>query len=515
MLPGCNILLIVADQLRADALGCYGNQICRTPHLDNLAASGAQLTDCMVTQPTCTPSRASILSGCYPSTLRSRMVGCTTPDDPRFLPRLLSNAGYRTASIGKIHLAPQKREPELVAQTQGSNGDYDYYGFQEVDLVNGHGMNCFGPGYTAWLSRRWPDHAQQRAATQPLSPGINNASGSLRTQTWTLPAEAHAGEYIAQQAGAWLRNAAVDPKRQPFFLHVSFPDPHAPFVVPEPYAHMYEPDGMPDPLPPVTYTSDPTPLQLDAYFGACSHLENGRTSDRVIGTPPDNYARYSAADWKAAKAIYYGMITLLDDQIGRILQVLADTRLDDNTIVVFLADHGEYMGDHGFAGKGFLYQSAIQTPLILRGPGIRAGARLAGIASTVDIAPTLLDLIGVPEPAGLNGVSMAKALVAGGPLPRTAALTENDDDFVPMKARALTTSDWKCVWYCGEALGELYHRKNDPHELRNLWQDEAYQQVKTELLQRLLEEVVCALDVSNGRVQAPRAPVPKWLPKMG
>jgi len=102
----------------------------------------------MVTQPTCTPSRASILTGCYPSALRTRMVGCRTPDDPRMLPRILGQNGYRTASIGKIHLAPQGQEAGLIEATRQPGGGYDYYGFQEIDLINGHGERCFGPQYT-------------------------------------------------------------------------------------------------------------------------------------------------------------------------------------------------------------------------------------------------------------------------------------------------------------------------------------------------------------------------------
>jgi arylsulfatase A-like enzyme len=104
--PRPNVILILADESRADALSCFGNPVCRTPHLDALAASGTQFNQCMITCPTCTPSRASILSGCFPSAIRSRMVGCVTPDDPRLLPRVLGKAGFDTVSIGKIHLSP-------------------------------------------------------------------------------------------------------------------------------------------------------------------------------------------------------------------------------------------------------------------------------------------------------------------------------------------------------------------------------------------------------------------------
>ena len=139
-----NILLIIADELRADALSSYGNPICATPHLDRLAASGTRFADCVVTQPTCTPSRASLLTGCFPSVLKSRMVGCHTPDDPRFLGHVLQAAGYRSVSIGKIHLQPQRAEPHAVAAAMADEASDGYFGFAEVDLVNGHGDGCFG-----------------------------------------------------------------------------------------------------------------------------------------------------------------------------------------------------------------------------------------------------------------------------------------------------------------------------------------------------------------------------------
>ncbi|NED98883.1 sulfatase family protein [Phytoactinopolyspora halotolerans] len=500
-----HILMILADELRADALGCFGNRICRTPNLDALAAAGTVLTQCMVTQPTCTPSRASMLTGCYPSALRSRMVGCHTPDDPRFVPRVLSRAGYRTASVGKLHLIPQSDEVARLERAHADGEPPDYYGFAEVDLVNGHGMGANGPSYTRWLTARVPDAVERMAAAEPLSPGVNNATGSLRSHTWTLPPEVHSGEYITDRAVEFLTGHAERDDR-PFFLHVSFPDPHHPNTAPEPYAGMYDPERMPPPIPPVNEADGATPLQLAAYRG-------GGRRDPVIGTPPDEYARYTLADWQATKAIYYGMVTLLDTQIGRILSALRSTGLDRDTVVVFATDHGDYLGDHGMMGKGFGYDGAIRTPVIVSGPGVAAGRRLDGVASTVDLAPTLLDYAGVEEPEGIQGVSMRAALDGTGSLPRDAALTENDDDFVPTRARTLTTRTWKLTWYCGSADGELYDRVGDPEERRNVWHEPVSEKVKTELLVQLLEQVACAVDTANGRRQPPSPPVPKWLPR--
>ncbi len=504
-----NILLILADELRADALGCYGNAICRTPNLDRLAAQGACLEQCMITQPTCTPSRASILTGCFPSALRSRMVGCVTPDDPRFLPRVLRSAGYRTASIGKIHLVPQGEEPAHVERTRQSDGTLDYYGFEHVDLVNGHGMHCFGPAYNDWLTERVPD-ARARIATAPrLSPGVN--AGKIATERWTLPPEVHAGEYIADRTSDYLRDAAA--RNEPFFLHLSFNDPHHPFTVPTPYAGMYRPEDMPPPLPPVSEAGGATKLQIGAFRGGATEFVDGRKADRLIGTPPADYKNIPVADWQGTKAVYYGMVSLLDAQIGRVLRTLDETGLSDGTLVVFASDHGEYLGDHGFCGKGFHYDSVIRTPLILRGPGIPAGQRIDGIASTVDLAPTLLDWASVPVPDTVQGISMRAALTDGKALPRDAALTENDDDFVPMRARTLTTRDWKITLYAGCDDGELYDRRHDPHELRNRWRDPQCFQIRQALLATLADHLICAVDGANGRIQHPARPVARFLPQ--
>ena len=489
-----NILLIWADELRADALGCFGNTIVKTPNLDRLAKRGTVFEQCMVTQPTCTPCRASVLTGCFPSAIRSRMVGCYTPDDPRFLPRVLGDHGYRTASIGKIHLVPQRAEQALINDHKAIDGTLDYYGFQEIDLVDGHGSGNFGDSWEAAREEMAPDWRERRDARRKLD-GVGS------THVYELPAEIHSSNYIAEKTREFLRNA----DDRPFFLHVSFPDPHHPFTVPEPYASMYKPEEVPAPLPPVTESVDATNLQLGVFHGESSGLDKSRRSDRIIGTPPAKYSEYTTANWRLSKAIYYGMITLMDDAIGRILETLDETGLSENTIVVFLSDHGEYMGDHGFLGKGFHYDSVIRTPLIFAGPEIKQ-QRIDQVESVIDIAPTLLEMVGADEPEGTQGISLKEVLYGSAEPPRDAVMTENDDDFVPMQVRTLTTKDWKLTYYLNHSLGELYDRKRDPEEMTNLWQSAEHSDIKNELILRLLAEVIAATDLSNGRRQSPEVP---------
>jgi len=489
-----NVVLIMCDELRADALGCYGNPHVHSPNIDRLASTGTRFAQCMITQPTCTPSRASILSGVYPSALRTRMVGCWTPDDDRLLPRVLSRHGYRTAAIGKIHLVPQRDEPGAIERTLTAEGRYDYYGFQEIDLVNGHGDGCFGPRYTPWVHGRVPDAGRAVAKAE---------SGSGLTRPYALPADLHSTRYIADRTIEFLDSAGSDP----YLLLVSFPDPHHPFCVPEPYASMYDPARLQPPIPPVVNTSSPTDRQILAY-------RSGNASrDPVIGTPPHDYAGIDDAEWRRVKAIYYGMVSLIDEHVGRILDAIAVSESAERTLVVFVSDHGEYLGDHGFYGKGFHYDSVLHTPLIVAGPGVRSGATVDHVTSTLDIAPTILDIIGVEEPEGVQGTSLRETLAVGSRPQREYALTENDDDFARMRARTLTTDAWKITYYANERQGELYDRRSDPDEMTNLWDDAAFGHIRSRLLEHLLLEVLCSIDVSNGRRQSPSAAPGKWLPR--
>ena len=496
-----NILMILSDELRADALGCFGNPVVATPAIDRLAREGTRFDQCMVTQPTCTPSRASILSGCYPSTLRSRMVGCYTPDDPRFLPRVLAAHGYRTASIGKLHMVPQSAEPEHLKGVMAS-GDGSYYGFQEVDLVNGHGDGCFGPRYTPWLLERVPDAAERRKQRRPYPHGVD-AFHSFLTP------EVHSSRYLAEQTEAFLDS--VD--ERPFFLHLSFADPHYPFTVPEPYASRYDPAAMPPPIPPITESRGMPALHEDVYYRRSTTLSGpgGAPVDRVIGTPPHDYSRYGTTDWQQVKAIYYGMVSILDDGVARVVAALESRGLRDDTVVVFVSDHGDYLGDHGYYGKGLAYDGVLRTPMIFAGPGIRAGRVVPGIASTLDLAPTLLDLAGAEEPEGVQGSSMRELLAGSREAVRSVALVENDDDFIPARMRTVVTAGWKLTYYLDSGEGELIDRANDPMEMTNLWRSPAHEQQRERLLRLLLEETLRSIDLRGGRRQVPAAPVPKYV----
>ena len=345
-----------------------------------------------------------------------------------------------------------------------------------------------------------PDLEERLATATPYEKGVN-------CWRWNLPEAVHSSHYIADRAVDFLEAAG----EAPYLLHVSFPDPHYPFTVPEPWASLYDPADMPPPIPAVTESFDMPELHRRVYLGPQpSASEGARPKDRVIGTPPHNYANYEEDDWRQVKAIYYGMVALLDYSVGRILEAVDRLGMTGNTIVVFISDHGDYLGDHGMYGKGLPYESALRTPLITRGPGVAAGQTISSVESTLDIAPTLLDYAGVSEPEGIQGCSLKERLSGAAPLRAGAALVENDDDFAALRMRTLVTPRWRLTYYHGQDWGELIDRERDPAEMRNLWNDPAHSAVKQRLLLQLLDEVAASIDMRNGRRQQPSAPVPKW-----
>lgn len=496
-MPPPNILLITCDEMRADCMGVAGHPVVKTPHLDRLASEGTWWPSCYVTQPTCTPSRASFLSGCYPSVMRSRMVGCWTPDDPRFLAHSFHHAGYQTASIGKLHLVPQRDEPDWLAKCLEASGHY--HGFRSVDLVNGHGDNCFGPGYTPWLEARCPDWNERRQNRRRLSENVKSC------YEWPFPPEVHSGNYLVERASQFLQQAG----EQPFFLTVSFADPHYPFTVPEPYASFYNAEDMPPPIPGPAQSIRPCEIERLVAGRVSGDPESKQKS--IIGFHSD-CQNFTLRDWQTIRATYYGMITQLDSQVGKLLDALDTSGLAANTVVIFLSDHGDYLGDHGIYGKGLSYESAIRIPFIMRGPGISSGHTVEGPGTLLDLAPTLLDWAGIEEPEGLTGVSQRAALEGQKTGIRECVMVENDDDSPPMRMRTLVTGEWKLTLFADRTSGQLYHLREDPDELNNLWEAPDYIDIQRSLERRLLDEVILAGEFRNGRKQKPAPPVPKLTP---
>jgi arylsulfatase A-like enzyme len=484
-----NVLLITTDQHKATTLAAYGDPLDATPALDRLAAQGAVFTRCRTQNPFCQPARATILTGRHPSTHGVIRNGIDLPEDTAAdsVATWFADAGFATALFGKAHFAsyfpdyPTGRF-EAVVDSAWVRPDWygPYFGFAHVELVTdvhniriapqagrwnwGFGPPPFGLHYARHLYRDGPARGVERLRLmQP------EAAGRVwdATQTWKnqLPEEDHHTTWTADRAITWL--SAVD---RPFFVWVSFADPHHPFDPPRPWCDRYKPADMRQVLP----SSPPDELSRKPPFHA-AWSRGFRGSEMEWANP--GWALFSDEERLTILAAYYGMIAQIDHQVGRILAVLDARGLAKDTLVMFSADHGDYMGDHAMILKGPIhYEALVRVPLLVRGPGFAPGSRVDDPVGTVDLAPTALRACGVPIPAAVEGRPL-------GEKPREHILTEDDILRGILAFRTLTTRRWRMTRNVHDPNGsELYDLREDPGELVNRWADPALASVRSDLL---------------------------------
>jgi len=499
-----NILILMTDQQRADSLGCYGNKVCRTPNLDRLAEQGALMTNAFVANPLCMPNRATFWTGRYPSAHGVRSNGIPLSYDEITMVRVLAEAGYETASFGKIHLQPSgllecvfpdgrrmisyesrpywertdPRQPRRFYRPD-DRMPVPHYGFQQIKLTIGHGEWPSGHYYW-WLKENHPDVFNRRGREHALRP----PTGAMQSWKSAVPAECHPTRWVCDRTIEFLRTRK-DTVR-PFLAVCSIPDPHHPFTPPAPYCFMY--DEVDIPLP--------ERREGDLEAKPPHFLRYYREGLKTSGTHEVPPSTFTDDHWREIIAHTYGMVTQIDDNLGRVLDCLDQEGLADNTIVLFTSDHGDLLGDHGLVLKGpYHMDGLVRVPMIWRMPGrIPAGRRLDGLFSTADVMDTLLDILGVEPPPGTQGISARAYLEGSGPAPRDALLVENDEEYLDLRLRTLITPDWKITVYAGQSYGELYDRRKDPGEFENLWDSPEHRDVKQALMERLMHALIEADD---------------------
>lgn len=490
-----NVVLITTDQQRADSIGAYGNEICQTPNLDRLASEGTRFDACRTQNPYCQPSRATILTGQYPSTHGVVSNGMDMPFDTeeRSIATLLGNAGYRTAIFGKAHFAtvyPIFPTGRLESVEGSAQMDPDwrgpYFGFDHCELqLFGHMLRmapimgnwnwCYGPPpfglhYAQWLFRDGVEAGSERL--RQMQP---EAAGRTwdRSQTWPnrLAEEDHATTWVADRAIDWITEAARGD--DDFFAWVSFTDPHHPMDPPAPWCDLYDPADMPLPeIHPEEFDTKP-PLHRMWSRGAAGEAGLAWANPGGANLKPRELATMIAG--------YYAMVSQLDNAIGRVLRALDDAGVADETLVIATTDHGDFLGDHQMVFKGPLhYEGLLRVPLILRGPGFEAGVTSSDPVGTIDLAPTMLEKAGITIPDWVEG----RPLLDG---PREWVLTENDHRMVfDISLRTLTTARYKITSYLGSPdQGELYDLDDDPGEFVNRWDDPSFSEVRSDLLATL------------------------------
>jgi len=419
-----------------------------------------------------------LFTGQYPSAHGVRENGIPLERHARVLPAVLRDAGYATAAFGKLHLAPYEWPAGAADDPAASESIAywhrhtsiltPYYGFEHVALTCGHGSYIYGQ-YKSEMERAQPGLCAQ------LGAALRPPTGAPESWASAMPAAQHYNTWIADKTIAWLQQ---HDHTTPFFAWCSFPDPHHPYCPPAPYCDQYDPAAL-------TFAPARRANELDdlpAFMRAC---HEGR--QKCSGLARD-LRTVSDAHYREMLAHTYGMISMVDAQIGRVLDAVAQGGCADHTLVVFLSDHGDLMGDHWLNQKGpFLFEGLVRTPAIFCLPGAAAaGTTSDALLSAVDLAPTLLDLAGVPGPDAIQGMSFAPVLRGQQEHTRGAVLIEFDEQYLANRFRQMRTTDWAITADARGDDGLLFDLRHDPDELHNLWRRAEHRSTRDALLARLL-----------------------------
>ncbi|MEM6386845.1 MAG: sulfatase-like hydrolase/transferase [Pseudomonadota bacterium] len=484
-----NILLISADQHRADCFGFEGRNI-KTPHLDQLAADGTHFSNCITPTVVCQPARASILTGqlCRTHGVHDNGIDLDPKVGEKGFAGALAASGYKTAFFGKAHFSTfHTFEATGTPECLKSSAQYPetwfgpYMGFNHVELML-VGHNWFlpekpphGQHYERWF------YADGRGDEKNARYRENASDTKDAAQTWhsKLPVAWHNSTWTADRTIEWLKHGRG---AEPFCTWVSFPDPHHPFDAPEPWSRLHDPaevdlpkhrrrtfEGRPWWHEQVL-TAEPEGDRKDAEI---------RKSYSRIGEQTDEQLREIIANT-------YGQIALIDHNVGRILIALDEAGLSENTIVIYISDHGDWLGDHGLILKGPMhYDGLLRVPMIVRGPGVPVAKKVDAPVSTLDLGPTFLDYGNADALQTQHGASL-RPLIETETATREFAL--NEWELLPTRAgvglslRTVRTKTHTLTIDQQSGAGELYDMMADPNETSNLFDDPKQATLRSKLI---------------------------------
>jgi arylsulfatase A-like enzyme len=422
-----NVVVLVTDDQRPDTIAALGNPVIRTPNLDALVRAGSTFTRAVCANPICTPSRAEILTGC--SGFRNGVLDFGGKIDPQLVAwaTAMQRGGYRTCYVGKWH----------------NNGRPSGYGYDDC-------RGLFAGGGGRWWTPRHDHHGRD----------VTGYRGWVfQTDDGRMFPERGVG--LTPEIDARFADAAVEylvePHDRPFFLHVNFTAPHDPLLMPPGYQDLYDPETIP----------------LPDNFLPQHPFDHGNLQGRDELLLP--FPR-TDRDVRADLAVYYAVISHLDQQVGRIIDALRQSGQWQRTILVFTSDHGLAVGSHGLRGKQSMYEHTIGVPLILCGPGVPADRRFAAQVYLRDLYPTICDLTAVPIPSSVTGKSFAPVL---------RGQAETIHPFVVGYfrnfQRMIRTERWKLIHYPHLGRYQLFDLLNDPGETRDLSGDPENGEILQEL----------------------------------
>ena len=464
-----NILLILSDDHARDALSCYGNTDMETPALDRIAREGMRFSHAVTPNSFCTPSRAVVLTGKYSHANGVTHLNQSFDGSQQTFPKLLQQAGYETSLFGKWH---------LISQPTG----FDFYCVQKMQgMPNNPIVFETGMPWVPWSSKDGRSYQKDGRRLQ----GYNN-------------------DCITTEALAWLKKRRNGDK--PFCLCLHPKPPHEPYVPPEEHADFLEDVDIPEPA-----------TLLDDYAGRTPEaIQDEMRANRLL--LKDSFKELRVSLRKANPAItqdeltkklyqefikgYYRLVKSVDDNVGRVLDYLDEAGLTEDTIVIYTSDQGFFLGEHGFCNKQWMYEGPLHQPLLVRFPGaIRAGAVNQSLVSHVDLAPTLLDYVGVAIPADMQGYSLRPLLEEREEKVRDKVyyhFYEHGKQLPEMIG--IRTETHKLIHYPGVKPGyqwELFDLEADPDEMQNLASDPQYAAMRKQLeadLRGLIEELADPVD---------------------
>ncbi|TFG72273.1 MAG: DUF4976 domain-containing protein [Anaerolineales bacterium] len=453
-----NIIFIMSDDHAAHAMSCYGSRINKTPHIDRIAEQGMRFDNCFCTNSICTPSRAVILSGTYSHV--NQVTTLSTPMDNRLLtfPKLLQDAGYQTAMIGKWHL--------------GQGPAHEPTGFDFWRVLPGQGLYH--------------------------NPEMIDGEG-CRVH------EGYVTDLITDMSIEWLKGRDIN---RPFCLLCHHKAPHRSWEPDDKHASMYEDVDIPVPE---TFDDDYS-NRASAAEAATMRIDRDLNAEDLKQPIPEGLTAAEEKHWKYQRYIkdYLRVVASIDDNIGRLLDTLDEEGLTENTMVIYTSDQGFFLGDHGWYDKRFMYEESLRMHFVVRYPReIQAGAVNKDITLNIDFPATFLDLAGIPVPEMFQGHSLRPLLRGETPAGWQTSLyyrywmhKAHHNVYAHYGVRTLR---YKLIYYYSDALGqvgaidetyepewELFDLESDPYELHNVVEDPAYATVVKELkdeLHRLQENV--------------------------
>ncbi|MQA01984.1 MAG: sulfatase-like hydrolase/transferase [Streptosporangiales bacterium] len=495
-----NLVLVVSDQQRADMVGAFGRIPVQTPALDRLCREGTAFRRAYTATPVCTPTRATLLSGQYPSRHGAWSIGTDVPDDVLSLPALLAErADYRTAIVGKSHFRSVLRKGSVEALPQSRDWDHfrrwtgPWYGFQHAKISNGHvdEPHAYSMHYGLWLHENGIEPRPPYFRADPADAMQRKEHGADAVGEWELPEEYHSSTWVADEAISYLEDCATNHPDQPFYLAVNFPDPHLPFRAPSPWHRLHDDVELPEPSrrwdewvdKPTVYRATLDGRQDDMNWqenaGVGIPCQQGGFTGREERTHEEDEM------WRT----YLGMQSLLDRHLGRILDTLDALGIADDTVVVYTSDHGDYMGDHWLWSKGAShYDGAVRVPFLVRWPGqVPAGRESQALQSLVDVPTTFMRAAGLEPHRMMQGIDQLGCWTGDGAA-REGVLVDHRVE------QGLYVNSWITDRYRlsvhsfpveGRDEIELYDLVNDPAEYHNLAAGGANAELVSKLMQQL------------------------------